>query len=187
VRSDTGKKTVFRHEKILHHSGEKNVRTLLQKKRLQYFMILAIIGCLFSTVKAAEKPAYLGWEQDSPYNKYYNYKERDSLKGKILKFIKVTPLPGMSQGTAFILDEGGEKILVHLCPTNFSSPKETGIRTGVKTKVKGCWALINGEDVFIAAKVKQGDNFVFKVRLTIDGRPFWSMSPEELAKEHASN
>jgi hypothetical protein len=35
--------------------------------------------------------------------------------------------------------------------------------------------------------VKQGDNFEFKVRFTKDGKPFWSLSPEELAKERASN
>ena len=63
----------------------------------------------------------------------------------------------------------------------------TGIRKGIKTKVNGCWAVIDGQDVFMAAKVKQGDSFEFKVRLTKDGKPFWSMSPEELAKERSSN
>ena len=150
-------------------------------------MLIAITFCLFSAAEAAEKAAYLGWEKDSTYNEYYNYKERDSLKGKILKFIEVTPLPGMAPGTAFILKEGDEQILVHLCPVAYSGPNETGIRKGIKTKVKGCWALIDGQDVFIAAKVKQGDDFEFKVRLTKDGKPFWSMNPEELAKELASH
>lgn len=161
--------------------------TFFQKNLLQYSMLIAITFCLFSSAEAAEKAAYLGWEKDSTYNEYYNYKERDSLKGKILKFKEVTPLPGMAPGTAFILEEGGEQILVHLCPVAYSSPKETGIRKGIKTKVKGCWALIDGQDVFIAAKVKQGDDFEFKVRLTKDGKPFWSMNPEELAKELTSH
>jgi hypothetical protein len=65
----------------------------------------------------------------------------------------------------------------------FSAPDETGIRKGIKTKVSGSWAVIEGQDIFIAAKVKQGENFVFKVRLTKDGTPFWSLSPEELKKE----
>lgn len=160
--------------------------TFLQNRILQYCLLTTIISCLFSAAVAAEKNNYAGWEEDSPYNGYYNYKERDSLKGEILQFKEVTPLPGMSPGTAFILKEGDEKILVHLCPVAYSSPNETGIRKGIKTKVKGCWALIDGQDVFIAAKVKQGENFEFKVRLTKDGRPFWSFSPEELAKEKAS-
>lgn len=124
-----------------------------------------------------------GWELGSKYNSYYNYKERDSLKGIITKFKKITPLAGMQPGTAFLLDEGGEKILVHLCPWDYASPKETGIRTGIQAKVKGVWAEIDGQDVFMAAKVKQGDNFQFKVRLTKDGTPFWTMGAEQLAKE----
>ncbi len=126
---------------------------------------------------------YNGWEIDSEYNSFYNYKERDSLKGKILKFKKITPLKGMDNGTAFILLEGDEEILVHLCPWEYAKPKETGLRKGVKTKVKGAWAVIGDEDVFIAAKAKQGNDFEFKVRLTKDGTPFWTMSAEELAKE----
>lgn len=163
------------------------MRPFQQTRPLHYCIFLTIILCFFSVAEAAEKVTYIGWEKDSPYNKYYNFKERDSLKGKILQFKEVTPLPGMTAGTAFILEEGGEKILVHLCPVAFSSPNETGIRKGIKTKVSGCWAVIDGQDVFIAAKVKQGDSFEFKVRLTTDGTPFWSLSPEELAKESASN
>lgn len=126
-----------------------------------------------------------GWEVNSKYNSFYNYKELDSLKGTLTKFKKVTPLSGMSPGTAFILEEGDEKILVHLCPQSFAEAKETGLRLGVKTKVKGSWAFINDQDVFMASKVKQGDHFEFKVRLTKDGTPFWTMTPEELARERA--
>lgn len=127
-----------------------------------------------------------GWEIGSEYNSYYDYKEMDKLKGTILKFKKVTPLPGMSPGTAFILQEGDEQIFVHLCPQSFATAKETGIRRGVKTKIKGSWAYIEGEDIFIASKVKQGEHFEFKVRLTKNGKPFWTMTPEELIKEKAS-
>jgi hypothetical protein len=34
----------------------------------------------------------------------------------------------------------------------------------------------------MASKVKKGDSYEFKVRLTKDGTPFWTMSPEELAR-----
>lgn len=150
-------------------------------------MLVPIILCLFTLAEATEKTGYAGWEKGSTYNSYYNYKERDSLKGKVLQFIEVTPLPGMDPGTAFIMEEGGEKILVHLCPLAFSSPDKTGIRKDVSTKVSGSWAVIDGKDVLMAAKVKQGDSFVLKVRLTKDGTPFWSLSPEELAKESATD
>ena len=53
-------------------------------------------------------------------------------------------------------------------------------------KVKGVWAEVQGKDVFMASKVKKGDYFELKVRLTKDGTPFWTMSPEELARERPS-
>jgi len=151
---------------------------------LQFLIITIFITTvsLCSSAQTADADGLTGWEVDSPYNQFYNYKERDKIKGKILKFKKVTPLPGMASGTAFIFDDGGEKFLIHLCPTAFATPKETGIRKGIKTTVKGSWALINEEDIFIAAKVQQGENFEFKVRLTKDGTPLWTMSPEEMAK-----
>lgn len=164
------------------------------KRRVSLYYVFLCISLLLlpaSVVSGADSSEttmkqYKGWDEESEYNGFYDYRERDTLKGKIRKFKKIIPLKGMAPGTAFILDEGDEEILVHLCPWDFASPDETGIRKGVKTKVKGCWALINGEDVFIAAKVKQGDDFSFKVRLTKDGKPFWTMSKEELAKERSS-
>jgi hypothetical protein len=158
----------------------------LYHPRLPIGLIIIILFLSFSLISNAADGQYSGWEKDSEYNDYYNYKERDSLKGKVLKFKKVSPLSDMAPGTAFILEEGGDKILVHLCPWAFADPKQTGIRKGVTTKIKGCWAVIEGKDVFMAAKVKQGEDFSFKVRLTKDGTPFWTMSPAELAKEQNS-
>lgn len=151
------------------------------------FMAMTIILSLPAIAGSADKAGYTGWEKGSAYDQHYNYKERDSLKGKVLQFIEVTPLPGMAPGTGMVLDEGGEKIEVHLCPAAYSSADETGIRKDISTKVSGSWAVIDGKDVLIAAKIKQGDNFAFKVRLTKDGTPFWSLSPEELAREKAAD
>ncbi len=155
------------------------------KNRLS--ILLLAVSCFAiisgSTTNSIAQGNYSGWEKDSPYNKLYNYKERDSLKGKLLKFKKLTPLKGMAPATSIILKEGDEQIIVHLCPWDYASPKETGLRKGVKTKIKGVWAVIDDKDVFMAAKAKQGDDFEFKVRLTKDGTPFWTMSPEEIARE----
>ena len=144
---------------------------------------VVLSGLVTTNIFAAD--TYKGWEKNSEYNSLYNYKERDSLKGKLLKFKKIIPLKGMDDGTAFILQEGEEEILVHLCPWSYADPKETGLRKGAKTKVKGAWAVIDNADVFIAAKAKQGEDFEFKVRLTKNGTPFWTMSDEELAQETA--
>ena len=156
----------------------------------------AVAGLLLCSITSLMAPAVYGeeikglegWEAGSEYNRYYNARELDRLKGVITKFFEVTPLPGMAKGTAFYLDEGdGEKIVVHLCPTAYAEPGKTGLRKGVETKLRGSWAVINDEDVFLASKVKQGDHFEFKVRLTSDGTPFWTLSPEQLAEELATN
>jgi hypothetical protein len=39
----------------------------------------------------------------------------------------------------------------------------------------------------MASKVKKGESFELKMRLTRDGTPFWTMTPEQLAKEQKSN
>jgi hypothetical protein len=147
---------------------------------------LAVVALLVtvSQLFAGNMKGFKGWEADSEYNKLYNAKELDKLTGEITKFLEVTPLPGMDRGTAFLLAEGtGESIIVHLCPASFAGWQETGLQKGIKTKVKGSWAVIGDKDVFMAAKVKQGDHFEFKVRLTKDGTPFWTLSPEEADKE----
>lgn len=153
-----------------------------------FIPIFLSILLLFSvTPLFAAEGNYNGWEKGSEYNKLYNPKDKDRLKGVVKKFVTVTPLPGMAPGTALVLDEGGgEETLVHLCPESFASAKETGLKKGSKVKIRGCWAEIGDDFVFLASKIKKGDHFEFKVRLTSDGTPFWTMSPEQLAKERSS-
>ena len=141
--------------------------------------------CIPALVSAADD--HTGWGLDSEYNDLYDPKERDSIKGDILKFITVEPMKGMAPGTAFILDEGGgDKVVVHVCPESYASARETGLRRGDWVKVKGVWADIGDESVFLAAKIRKDNEYAFKVRLTSDGTPFWTMSTEQLAKEIAA-
>ncbi|MBT8362577.1 MAG: hypothetical protein HKP41_02235 [Desulfobacterales bacterium] len=141
-----------------------------------------------ATVAFADNKNMVGWERGSEYDQLYDPKERDQIKGDIVKFVKVTPLPGMAPGTALILDEGGgDKVVVHICPESFASGREIGLKRGEWVKIKGAWAEIGDETVFIAAKIKKDGGHSYKVRLTSDGTPFWTMSAELLAKERASD
>jgi len=98
----------------------------------------------------------------------------------------VVPMPGMSPATAMEVREGNSTIVVHLCPTWFAKPAEIGVKPGDAVTLRGSWAEIDGKDVFLASKLKKGESQEFKVRLTKDGTPFWTMTPEQLAKERAS-
>ena len=58
-------------------------------------------------------------------------------------------------------------------------------KKGDSLKIRGSWAEVEDKFVFMASKIKKGDYFELKVRLTKDGTPFWTMSPEELEREKA--
>jgi hypothetical protein len=148
-------------------------------------MIPVMFLCLLGLAYAADPAEKKGWGVDDSYNKLYNPKEYEKIKAKVVKVTEVIPMAGMSPATALEVREGGNTILVHLCPTWFAKPSDIGIRPGDQVVLKGSWAEINGKDVFLASKVKKGDLHEFKCRLTKDGTPFWTMTPEQLAKEQA--
>ncbi|MBW1996562.1 MAG: hypothetical protein JRJ29_01220 [Deltaproteobacteria bacterium] len=155
---------------------------------LASIVCMAFVACGAPVADAGQKRDMGGWEIDGAYNKHYDPREFESFKGIVEKVFTVVPMPGMSPGVALIVRErgSGEKILVQVCPVWFAKPNEIGIRRGDKVKVKGAFAEINGKEVFMASKVKKGTEFQFKVRLTKDGTPFWTMTPEQLAKERRS-
>ena len=156
---------------------------------MRIFPGILILVSLFSlgfglSAGAQDTAAMAGWEKDSPYNSLYNATELDKLRGVVTDILEVVPLPGMSPAVALMVQESeGDEILVPLCPAWFADRTAIGVRKGDKVKIRGAWAEIDGNDVFMASKVKKGDFFEFKVRLTKDGTPFWTMTPEELAHE----
>lgn len=151
------------------------------------FFLLWIVSLLVVHSQAVSAGDGLkGWEIDSEYNSLYEISELDRLKGNIEKIIKIEPLEGMAQGVGLIIKDGdGEKVTVHIGPKAYLGDN-IGLKRGDRVKIRGAWAELDGEDVFLASKIKRGDYFVLKVRLTKDGKPFWVMSPEELAREKAA-
>lgn len=158
--------------------------------RVHGFTAISLVAALFGIVllathaPAQEKAELVGWEKDSAYNKLYNISEFDDFKGVVEEIIEVTPMPGMASGVGMkVRDQDKEMVVVHLGPKSFVKMDGLGFKKGDKVKVKGVWAAIGGKDVFMASKVKKGYDFEYKVRRTKDGTPFWTLSPEELAKE----
>jgi hypothetical protein len=93
----------------------------------------------------------------------------------------------MSPGVAIILRESkSDSTEVHLCPTWYIDHKNTGLKKGDSVKIRGAWAEVGDKFVFMASKIKKGDFFELKVRLTKDGKPFWTMSSEEEEREKAN-
>lgn len=153
-------------------------------------MLAGILPLLFFTfmgvglVLAGEQKDMGGWELNSPYNKLYNASEMDRIKGRVKKVTTVVPMKGMAPGVALVFEESKEDVSwVHICPEWYLGRKDIGIKKGDKLKIRGAWAEIDGEFIFMASKIKKGDYFELKVRLTKNGKPFWTMGPEELAQE----
>jgi hypothetical protein len=82
-----------------------------------------------------------------------------------------------------VRDQDGDTVNVQLGPKSFVKLDSIGLRKGDKVKVKGAWAEINGKEIFMASKVKKGEDIELKLRRTKDGVPYWTMSPEELERE----
>ena len=160
----------------------------MRNKFQRVFYITALILLSFvvgiSSVQAEEKRDMKGWGVDDAYNKLYDVREFEKIRCYVVRVKEVVPMPGMSPATALDVREGAYEWEVHLCPTWYRKPSEIRLKKNERIKLKGVWAEINGKDVFMASKIKKDPNTeIIKVRLTKDGTPFWTMTPERLAME----
>ncbi len=151
------------------------------------FAVVAVVGLTMTHLAMADKLAGKmgGWEKGSRYDRYYDNKELEKFRATVVGIKEVVPLDGMSPGVALEVkesEEDEETLLVHICPVSYMSAKDIGIKPGDRLKIRGAWTEINGQDIFMASKIKRGDLFELKVRLTKDGSPFWSMSEDERKK-----
>jgi len=150
---------------------------------------LFLVACsalgLCALALAQGKPDLTGWEKGSAYDKFYDAREPDTIKGRVDDIIDITPLPGMAKGLGLLVRDkkDGKVETVHMGPKDFVDLSRIGLRKGDAVKVYGVWATIGDKDVLMATKVKKDDDQELKVRRSKDGMPWWSMSPEELAKE----
>ena len=145
-----------------------------------------VLALMAGPAVAGDDPGLKGWEPDGEYNKLYKVAEGDEFKAEILEIKEITPLSGMAPGLALMVrDRDDYEVLVHLGPASFVS--DHGLKVGDKVKIRGAWAELDEEEIFIASKIKRGDDYSYKVRLTKDGAPFWAMTPDEVAKERAGD
>ncbi|MBW2338382.1 MAG: hypothetical protein JRF47_16805 [Deltaproteobacteria bacterium] len=158
----------------------------MKLKRLTTIAALVLISVTvnFLYASAEEKRDMQGWEIGSPYNKLYDVREFEKIRAWVIRVKEVVPMPGMSPATALDVREGSDVFEVQLCPTWYRKPSEIRLKKNARIKLKGVWAEINGKDIFMASKIKKDPDIeILKVRLTKDGTPFWTMTPEQLAME----
>ncbi|MHC1789391.1 hypothetical protein [Solidesulfovibrio sp.] len=153
--------------------------------------LLAVVLVLvaFGLAQAGPKanPNVKGWEKGGEYDRLFDPKEADAIKGRLVRIYDFVPMPGMATGIALEVEDKKDKTIeiVHLGPKDFLDLSVIGLKEGDQIKVAGAWAEFDGKDVLLAVKVKKGEDVQMKVRRTRDGFPFWSMSPEERQRETA--
>jgi hypothetical protein len=173
---------------------KEKIMTLTRSPSLGLGGIL-ILACGFAAFlmgsgQAEERKDQGGWEKGGTYDRYYKSNELEKLRATVVAIEEIVPLPGMSPGVALKVvesEEDKDSIVIHVCPQWYMNEDSIGIKKGDRLKIRGAWAEIDGQDVFMASKIKKGEYFELKVRLTKDGTPFWGMSAEELAREKASD
>ena len=146
------------------------------------FLLVIFTGA--HLVDAGEEREMQGWGLEDPYQRHYDVAKFKDFKARVVRVKQVVPMPGMSPAVALDVRYDDKIIEVQICPTWFAQPDEIGIKKGDRINIRGVPVTLNGKDVFIASKIKRGAYFVLKVRFTKDGRPFWTMTPEQLAEEN---
>jgi hypothetical protein len=160
----------------MKHAAAKTVLILLT-------FALGVILTAAGPARAKTKKDLAGWGIDSPYQKLYNIDRYDFFKGTIEQVIDVVPLPGMAMGTALtVRDRHSRLIQVQLGPKSYVDISTIGLKPGDKVKCMGVYAEIAKKRVFIASKVKTGEQAQIKLRRTSDGVPFWAMTLAELSE-----
>ena len=153
--------------------------------KVAIFSVLALAMCIFGLAMGYSEKAtgIQGWEKDSTYNGLYDLDQKDKLKGVVMDIINLTPLSGMAPGVGLIVQSSKDgTVTVHLGPRSFVNLNYLWNMKGADVKIRGVWAAIDNEKVFMAYKVKSKSH-VIKLRRTRDGTPHWTMSHEELTKE----
>lgn len=125
-----------------------------------------------------------GWEKGGAYDRHYDPAKHEILKGELLGYESIRPLPGMSPGLAARLRiKDGRTVLAHLGPETYVGFLPEVIHPGASLKLKGTFATIAGQSVFMASKVRNAEIFELKLRSTHSGAPYWDLDRAELIEE----
>lgn len=114
-----------------------------------------------------------GWCTQNNYNRQFNTKTIEELKGSVVKVERITPETGMSAGIHLILKtEKNETIPVHLGPAWYVENQEIQLVAGDVITVKGSRITYQAAPAIIAMTISKGAQI-----LTLrdkNGNPGWN-------------
>ncbi|HZY10087.1 MAG TPA: DNA-binding protein [Bacteroidota bacterium] len=113
-----------------------------------------------------------GWGIGTQYQKMFDSKSTETLKGQVLTISKVTPIKGMSYGVQLLLKTEKEELSVHLGPGWYLVNQDMTIEPRDTVEVKGSRILFVKKPVIVATEVSKGDA-ILKLREE-NGFPLWN-------------
>lgn len=140
-----------------------------------YIAVISIL-VLFCTLESSAQRGMKwrgsgGWGMGSNYNRLYDTKTIETIRGEVIKVDKMTPKKGMTYGVHLMLKTGKEIVSIHLGPAWYLENLDTKIEPKDEVEVTGSRIMFEGKPAIIAAELRKGDE-VLKLR-DENGFPFW--------------
>ncbi len=118
-----------------------------------------------------------GWEAGGRYDRLYDPKTVETVRGEVVAVDKIAPRRGMSYGIHLILKTGQGEIPVHLGPGWYMENQKMKIGVKDPVEVKGSRIVFDGKPALIAAEVRKGGE-TLQLRNEA-GVPAWSRGPRK--------
>ncbi len=144
-------------------------------KKLQIVCLLLVLLSVAATAAAQPWQGWKesgGWGIGGGYHRMYDPSKVESVSGEVVSVEQITPMRRMAAGIGLKLNTGKETLFVHLGPQWYVERQDMKMAAGDKLEVKGAKAVRMGQDIFIAAEVKKGDE-ILKLR-DENGVPAWA-------------
>jgi hypothetical protein len=138
--------------------------------------IIAVLGLALATESFGQTGmkwrGSRGWGPGSAFDRMYDPKTAETIKGTVVGVDRVAPMKGMGAGLHLAVKTDAETISVHLGPTWYLENQDVKIQPGDAVEVKGSRVTMAGKPALIAAEVKKGDE---TLRLRDEtGVPMWT-------------
>lgn len=146
-------------------------------KKLAFLIaIVALVGITFETGSFARMGMKWrgsgGWGMGSTYNRMYDPKTVETIKGEVLRIDQIAPMKGMRKGIHLLFKTEKETVSVHLGPSWYIENQDVKILPNDTLEIKGSRITFQGKPALIAAEVKKGAE-ILKLR-DENGIPLWS-------------
>jgi hypothetical protein len=151
-------------------------RRFEMKKLAVLIAIIALVGITWETDSFARMGMKWqgsgGWGMGSAYNRMYDPKTIETIKGEVLSVDQVTPAKGMRAGIHLMVKTDKDTISVHLGPSWYIENQDVKILPKDTLEITGSRITFQGKPALIASEVKKGEE-ILKLR-DENGVPLWS-------------